>query len=91
MDDIKSATFVATFADGETVRMTTSTELDPRKLNWARGLKLAQYAWQARMKRYGELDDYPPAPTNLQSAHFEQDGVIIARYECATQPGSDPA
>jgi hypothetical protein len=38
--------FVAEFADGERVRMSTHC---PKGLDWERGRKLAQAAWQTRM------------------------------------------
>jgi hypothetical protein len=37
--------FVAEFADGERVRMTTHC---PKELDWERGRRLAQAAWQTR-------------------------------------------
>ena len=39
------ATFVATFSDGETVRMRTYC---PHGLDWERGKRLAGHAWQTR-------------------------------------------
>jgi intergrase/recombinase len=41
----RRATFVATFADGETVRMRTHCR---DALDWERGKKLAVAAWQTR-------------------------------------------
>jgi hypothetical protein len=44
-----SPVFVATFADGETVRMTTYCD---GKLDWERGRSLARHAWQTRDRRH---------------------------------------
>jgi hypothetical protein len=41
--------FVATFADGETVRMTTHCK---GKFDWERGRSLAKHAWQTRDRRH---------------------------------------
>jgi hypothetical protein len=57
--------FVATFADGQTVRMSTHC---PNGLDWERGRKLAQAAWQTRMwqqqvtPRWQRIQDENPIP-----------------------------
>lgn len=43
-------TFVASFADGETVRMSTFTSL--QKLDLDRGVRLAQAAWRTRKRAW---------------------------------------
>jgi hypothetical protein len=63
-------TFVARFADGTITRMTTSTSLT--KLDVARGVKLAQWAYRSRIKIK------PPA---IDEAHFEQNGTTLATYD----------
>jgi hypothetical protein len=55
-----SPTFVAHFADGEVTRMTVYCE--PGKLDVSRGVRLAQHAYQSRMRRK------PPA---IIAANFE--------------------
>jgi hypothetical protein len=64
-----SPTFVATFADGETTRMTVFTA--PDVLDVERGKKLARYAYESRAGK--------PAPT-FEKAHFEKDGVMLKAY-----------
>lgn len=46
----RGPTFVATFADGEQTRMTTFCV---GALDWGRGERVAQAAWQSRRKRHG--------------------------------------
>jgi hypothetical protein len=63
-------TFVATFADGQVTRMSTFTSLS--SLDRGRGIRLSQAAYESRMKQAA-----PP----ITEAHFEQDGVVLERYE----------
>ena len=70
--------FVATFADGETIRMTTHCK---KELDWGRGRSLAKHAWQTRdrqrriKKSPAKTEDRePPA---IASYHFEVDGQVI--------------
>ena len=72
-------TFVAEFADGTTVRMTTHSA--PEKLDWERGERLARHAWAARHKipsdrNSAELSKLAP-PINI--CRFERDGVVLAQ------------
>jgi hypothetical protein len=63
-----SPTFVATFADGTTTRMTTNCEAGKQdaaakmKLDLGRGIRLSQAAYESRKKQ--------PAPA-LVKGHFE--------------------
>jgi len=76
-------TFTAEFADGVTTRMSVFTA--PEKLDWARGERLAQMAWQSRWraqyhKRNGRaalIDTVAPVPPAIVSARFEQDGKML--------------
>jgi hypothetical protein len=61
-------TFVAEFADGTTTRMSVFTSLE--KLDWERGERLSQAAYQSRWR----TREAPPA---IVSARFEQDGVVL--------------
>jgi hypothetical protein len=63
-------TFVARFDDGTITRMTTSTPL--AKLDVARGVKLARWAYRSRQQCE------PPA---IIEARFEQDGTTLATYD----------
>jgi hypothetical protein len=63
-------TFVAEFADGEVTRMSTYTSLE--KLDWQRGVRLAQVAYQSR------TGNYPPP---IIAGRFEQDGAVLATYD----------
>jgi hypothetical protein len=71
--------FVATFADGEETRM--SVYRDGEKLDWERGRRIANAAWQSRnrQRRYEEFlmtiqDRMPP---EIVSCHFEEGNEII--------------
>ena len=68
---VASPVFVAEFADGVVTRMTTYCE-DDKKLDIARGIKLAQHAYTQRTK--GQR-----APA-LAKASFERDGQVLATY-----------
>src|SRR5262249_33898572 len=77
-------TFVCTFSDGTTTRMSVFTSL--KKLDWERGERLSQAAYQSRWrmrerKRRPYLVNPPvaPIPPAIISAHFEQDGVVLAQ------------
>jgi hypothetical protein len=82
-------TFVAKFADGMVTRMSTFTSLE--NLDWDRGVRLSQAAYQSRwrtreranhFKRTGKhcpLDPVAPVPPAIISAHFEQDGNVLAQ------------
>jgi hypothetical protein len=63
-------TFVAEFADGVVTRMTTFTSLE--KLDWDRGERLSQAAYQSRWRTHN-------APPAIIAAHFEQDGKVLAQ------------
>lgn len=67
-------TFVAKFADGEITRMSTFTSL--ADLDWERGVRLSQVAYESRMKHRRSATG-----TLILSAHFEQDGNVLARYD----------
>jgi hypothetical protein len=75
-------TFVAKFADGVVTRMSTFTSLE--KLDWDRGVRLSQAAYESRwrMRERVHLAHYTaliaPAPPAIVSAHFEQDGKVLA-------------
>lgn len=71
-------TFVAEFADGTTTRMSVYTSLT--KLDWDRGVRVSQAAWEARW-RARERRPYwvvAPVPPTIVAMHFEQDGVVLA-------------
>jgi hypothetical protein len=73
-------TFVATFADDVTVRMSVFTSLT--RLDWDRGIRVSQAAWRSRWRRQQRNTPYPivePVPPAIVTAHFEQDGVVLAR------------
>src|SRR5262249_52813850 len=78
-------TFVCEFSDGTVVRMTTYCESDD-KLDWDRGERLSQAAYQSRWraqyhKRNGKSCpvDLIPVPPAIVSARFERDGVVLAQ------------
>jgi transcriptional regulator with XRE-family HTH domain len=64
--------FAATFSDGTQTRMSVSTALD--KLDWERGVRLSQAAYQSRCRTH--VLPLPP----IIAAHFEQDGKVLATY-----------
>jgi len=64
-----SPTFVATFADGETTRMTTYQA--GKRLDLKRGVRLACAAYESRTKQKS-----PP----IAEAHYERDGEILESY-----------
>jgi hypothetical protein len=67
-----SPTFVATFTDGVSVRMTTFC--GNGKLNLARGKKLARYAYEQRTGK---------TPPDFKQAHFERGGAVLQTYAAA--------
>jgi hypothetical protein len=64
-----SPSFIATFADGQTTRMTVNTRFD--KLDVGRGIRLAQYAYESRKGKN---------PPEMTSARFESEGRTLATY-----------
>ena len=79
-------TFIAEFADGTTTRMTVFTTL--KKLDWDRGERLSQAAWEARWRARERKQQrsywiVAPVPPAIVSARFEQDGVVLARRPAA--------
>jgi hypothetical protein len=77
-------TFVAKFADGEVTRMSTFTSL--ADLDWERGVRLAHAAWSSRFRSPNDSTSnrykLPPVVCPpVISAHFEQDGKVLARYD----------
>src|SRR5262249_38607142 len=78
-------TFVAKFADGEVTRMSVFTPLE--KLDWNRGARLSQAAWQSRWRTRERFHEgriialFASTPPEIVSAHFEQDGKVLAQRE----------
>jgi len=74
-------TFVAEFADGEVTRMSTYTSLE--NLDVDRGMRLSHAAYESRWRRVasGRPADIVCHVPQVVSAHFEQDGAILASYE----------
>ena len=72
-------TCVAIFADGEVTRMSTYTSLT--RLDWERGLRLSQAAYESRWRTRVRVHGVPPlsALPPIVSAYFEQDGVVLAQ------------
>jgi hypothetical protein len=62
--------FIAEFADGTVTRMSKFTSL--KNLDWGRGERLSQAAYQSRWR----TRETPPA---IISARFEQDGKVLAQ------------
>jgi hypothetical protein len=61
-------TCVVMFADGIVTRM--STNCPKGVLDWARGMKLARYAYELKTKSL-------VCATKMVSVHFERDGVML--------------
>jgi hypothetical protein len=97
-------TFVAEFADGVVTRMSTFTSL--KNLDWGRGERLSQAAYQSRWRtrmlaqyreqngglrltrwqyRQNAIDLIAPVPPAIVSAHFEQDGRVLAQHNAEGQ------
>ena len=74
-------TCVAMFADGEVTRMSTFTSL--KQLDWERGLRLSQAAYESRWRTRVRVHGVAPLSVLpiIVSAHFEQDGVVLAQRE----------
>ena len=72
-------TFVAKFQDGTVTRMSVFTPMD--KLDWDRGVRLSQAAYQSRWRRMRHIraDFIEPVLPAIVAAYFEQDGVVLAR------------
>jgi len=65
-----SPTFVCTFEDSETTRLTTYQHGETLALG--RGVRLARAAYESRMKK---------TPPPIIKAHYERDGEILESYE----------
>ena len=88
--DRAGPTIVVEFVDGVTTRMSVSTSLE--QLDWERGMRLSQAAWQSRwrrrhaqhLKQMGRpciVDLVAPVPPPVAAAHFErQDGTVLAHW-----------
>jgi len=88
--DRAGPTLVARFSDGTVTRMSTHTSLE--QLDWERGVRLAHAAYESRwrthqrahllkqMGKYCTVNLVMPVPPAIVSAHFEQDGKVLARY-----------
>src|SRR5262249_17035047 len=81
-------TFVAEFADGTITRMSTFTSLE--NLDWARGERLSQAAYQSRwrareraqLKQTGKpylVNPVAPVPPAIISMRFEQGDKVLAQ------------
>jgi hypothetical protein len=72
---------ITQFADNVTTRM--SVCCSPTDLDWVRGERLAQAAWQSRWRSQQRIyAPYPvvePVPPAIVAMRFEQDGVVLAR------------
>lgn len=79
-------TFVARFADGEITRMSIFSSLEA--LDWERGLRLSQAAYESRWWTRVRVHGVPPlsALPPIVSAHFERDGVVLAQREIGSVP-----
>src|SRR5262249_23456716 len=79
-------TFVALFACGETTRMSVYSSLE--QLDWERGLRLSQAAYESPWRTPVRVQGVPPlsALPPIISAHFEQDGVVLAQRKFESVP-----
>jgi hypothetical protein len=72
---------VARFADGTVTRMTVFCS--PEKLDWDRGERLSQAAYQSRWRTQHRIyTPYPivePVPPAIVAMHFEENDVVLAR------------
>jgi hypothetical protein len=68
-NDNMSAVFVATFADREVTRMSVFTSL--KKLDMARGVRLARAAYESRMKQVA---------SPIVEAYFERNDEVVEHY-----------
>lgn len=92
----RGPTYVAEFSDSVTTRMSVHTSLE--NLDWERGERLSQAAYQSRWKtraraqyrkRNGKpcpVDLIAPVPPAIVSAHFEQDGKVLAQRNSGGRP-----
>ena len=85
------------FVDGTVTRMSVFSPLETEKLDWGRGLRLSQEAWQARwrrrhaqhLKQMGKpciVDLVAPVPPPVAAARFDLHGRVLAHLpnsECA--------
>jgi hypothetical protein len=74
-------TFVATFDDGETVRMTTHCDGEP---DWDRGRNLAKHAWVTRDRRR-RIEEFL-ANVGDRYEHRQQVEKFLARLEDHDSP-----
>jgi hypothetical protein len=79
-------TCVAIFADGEVTRMSTYTSLE--QLDWERGLRLSQAAYESRWRTRVRVHGVPPlsALPPIVSAYFERDGIVLAQRKFERAP-----
>jgi hypothetical protein len=76
---MRPPTFVATFDDGEIVRMTTHCD---GELDWERGRSLARHAWQTRDRRH-RIEDFlanieDRTSPEITRCWFETDGGVVS-------------
>jgi hypothetical protein len=78
--------FIAEFADGTTTRMSVFTSL--KKLDWDRGERLSQAAWQSRWRMHKRAEvgrlvtlRAPPSPAIISMRFETQDGTVLGRRE----------
>jgi hypothetical protein len=75
----RSPVFQCSFVDNVTVRMTTFCKNGKnRKLDLARGKKLACYAYEQRIGK---------SPPDFKEAHFENEGVVLQAYSATELNG----
>jgi|SRR5215472_5866154 len=72
-------TIVCEFADGTVTRMSMCTPTAVEALDWERGKRLAQAAYEARARR--SRGSLPLVPPPIVRARFEQDGKTLATYD----------
>jgi len=79
-------TIVCKFADGVVTRMSVFTTAED--LDWNRGIRLSQAAYQSRWRTQARRNNgsatislIASVPPAIVAAHFEQDGRILARRE----------
>src|SRR5262245_62306238 len=92
LKDRVGPTFVCTFADGVTTHMSVFTSLE--NLDWDRGIRLSQAAYQSRWRRRHHIpptvDISAPILPAIVAAHFEQDGVVLGRYSVPGTAHDEP-
>jgi hypothetical protein len=84
---VSNPTFIATFADGEVVRMSCWHSEDRKTLNLRRGIKLARAAHETRThnrERRAGFSGLPVTVPVIVEARFEQEGNTLAAYDAAT-------